>query len=105
MAEIIERELTREELIAINKELRAENEKLKKDLNEAMLAVEHNRHVANENQLKNELRYKDGIIYGMKYSIRCNGVSGGEVDMCMEKSLCDLCPNCGAEKGEKSADS
>lgn len=80
MAEIIERELTREELIAINKELRAENEKLKKDLNEAMLAVEHNRHVANENQLRNELRYRDGIIYGLKYAIRCNGVSGGEVD-------------------------
>lgn len=80
MAEIIEREMTREELIVINKELRAENERLKKDLNEAMLAVEHNRHVANENQLKNELHYKDGVIYGMKYAIRCNGVSGGEVD-------------------------
>lgn len=80
MAEIIKREMTKKELIAISKDLRAENEKLKKDLNEAMLAVKHNCHVADENQLKNELRYRDGIIYGLKYAIRCNGVSAGEVD-------------------------
>lgn len=79
MSEIV-REMTREELVAFNNELRAENEKLKMELQEARLAVEHNRHVAEENQLKYELRYKDGIIYGMKYALKCNGVSGGEID-------------------------
>ena len=74
------REMTREELVAYNNELRAENEKLKAELQEAKLAVEHNCHVAEENQLKYELRYRDGIIYGMKYALKCNGVSGGEVD-------------------------
>ena len=79
MSEIV-REMTREELVAFNNELRAENEKLKAELQEARLAVEHNRHVAEENQLKYELHYKDGIIYGMKYALKCNGVSGGELD-------------------------
>ena len=79
MSEIV-REMTREELVAVNNELRAENEKLKAELQEARLAAEHNRHVSEENQLKYELHYKDGVIYGMKYALRCNGVSGGEVD-------------------------
>lgn len=78
MSEIV-REMTREELVAFNNELRAENEKLEAELQEARLAVEHNRHVAEENQLKYELRYRDGVIYGMKYAIMCNGVSGGEI--------------------------
>ncbi|MBQ6240894.1 MAG: hypothetical protein IJK56_11140 [Firmicutes bacterium] len=79
MSEIV-REMTREELVAFNNELRAENEKLKAELREARLAVEHNAHVAAENQLKYELHYRDGVIYGMKYALKCNGVSGGEVD-------------------------
>ena len=65
----IGREMTREELIAVNNELRAQNERLKADLQEAIVAVKHNRHVADENQLKYELRYRDGIIYGMKYAL------------------------------------
>lgn len=76
----INREMTREELVALINTLRAENEKLKAELEEARLAVEHNRHVAEENQLKHELYYRDGVIYGMKYALRCNGVSGGEVN-------------------------
>lgn len=78
MSEIV-REITREELAAVNNMLRAENEKLKEELQEARMAVEHNRHVAEEHQLQYELRYRDGIIYGMKYAIMCNGVSGGEI--------------------------
>ena len=79
MSEIV-REMTREELVDVNNKLRSENEKLKAELEEARLAVEHNRHVAEENQLKYELHYRDGVIYGMKYALKCNGVSGGEVD-------------------------
>lgn len=79
MSEIV-REITREELVAVNNMLRAENEKLKAELEEARLAVEHNRRVAEEDQLKSELHYRDGVIYGMKYALKCNGVSGGEVD-------------------------
>lgn len=79
MSEIV-REMTREELVAINNQLRAENNELREKLEEARLAAEHNSHVAQENQLKYELHYRDGVIYGMKYAIRCNGVSGGDVD-------------------------
>ena len=81
----IEREMTREELVALNNTLRTENEKLKAELEEARLAAEHNRHVAEENQLKHELYYRDGVIYGMKYALRCNGVSGSEVDRGYER--------------------
>lgn len=28
---------------------------------------------------KNELKYRDGVIYGLKYALRCNGISGGDV--------------------------
>lgn len=59
--------------------LEEECKDLKEKLQEMNLAVEHNRQVANEEQLKRELRYRDGIIYGLKYAIRCNGVSGGDV--------------------------
>ena len=76
----IAREMTREELVAFNNTLRKENEKLELELREARLAAERSRHVAEENQLKSELHYRDGVIYGMKYAIRCNGVSGGDVD-------------------------
>lgn len=60
-------------------ELEAECKELKAKLHEMSLAVEHNRQVANEEQMKGELRYRDGMIAGLKYAIRCNGVSGGEV--------------------------
>jgi len=53
---------------------------LTEQLREANLAVEHNRHVADEEQLRGQLKYRDGVIYGLKYAMRCNGVSGGEVD-------------------------
>ncbi len=59
--------------------LEAECKDLKEKLHETELAVEHNRKLADEEQLKRELRYRDGVIYGLKYALRCNGVSGGEV--------------------------
>ena len=60
--------------------LEVECKDLKEKLHETELAVEHNRHLADEEQYKGELRYRDGVIYGLKYAIRCNGVSGGEVN-------------------------
>ena len=74
-------EPTREELVERIKKLGEENEKLHAELKEARLAVEHNRRVAEENQYKYELHYRDGVIYGLKYAIRCNGVSGAEVGL------------------------
>lgn len=49
-------------------------------LREVNAAVEHYRKVADEEALKKELFYRDGMIAGLKYAIRCNGVSGGEVN-------------------------
>ena len=49
-------------------------------IDELKAAVEHNRHVADEEQLRSQLRYRDGVIYGLKYAVKCNGVCGGEVD-------------------------
>ena len=60
--------------------LEAKCRDLTEKLHETELAVEHNRHLADEEQYKGELRYRDGVIYGLKYAIRCNGVSGGEVN-------------------------
>lgn len=74
------REMTREELIAANNVLRQENEKLKAEQNELRAAVEHNRYVAEEEQLKREMWYRDGVIYGLKYALKCEGISGGEMD-------------------------
>lgn len=59
--------------------LEAECKELKAKLHEMELAVEHNRKMVDEEQLKKELRYRDGMIAGLKYAIRCNGVSGGDV--------------------------
>ena len=68
------REMTTEE------KLYEEISKLKIELNEARAAVEHNRQIANEEPLKRELYYRDGMIAAFKYALRCNGISGGEVD-------------------------
>ena len=66
-------EITREELIAYNnlRELRAENEKLKLELQEARLAVEHNNNLVQEERLRHELYRKDGEIRGLRFAIRC----------------------------------
>ena len=61
-------------------ELEAKCKDLTGKLQEANLAVEHYRRLADDEQYKVELRYRDGMIAGLKYAIRCNGVSGGEVN-------------------------
>lgn len=70
MSEIV-REMTREELVKYNNELRAENEKLKEELQEARLAVEHNNNLVNEERLRHELYRKNGEISGLRFALRC----------------------------------
>ena len=60
--------------------LEEECKALKEELREAKLAIEYSRQSVNDEQYKVELRYRDGMIEGLKYAIRCNGVSGGEVN-------------------------
>lgn len=70
MCEIV-REMTREELVTYNSELRAENEKLKKELEDARLAVEHNGNLVEQERLRHELYRKDGEIRGLRFALRC----------------------------------
>lgn len=70
MSEIV-REMTREELVAYNNELRTENEQLKKELQEARLAVEHNNNLVQEERLRHELYRRDGEVYGLRFALRC----------------------------------
>lgn len=70
MGEIV-REMTREELVAYNNELRAETEKLKEDLKEARFAVKNNSNIAKQEELRRELYHKDGEIQGLCFAMRC----------------------------------
>ena len=70
MCEIV-REMTREELVTYNNELRAENEQLKKELQEARFAVEHNNNIVQEERLRQVLYRKDGEISGLRFALRC----------------------------------
>ena len=70
MCEIV-REMTREELITRNNELRAENERLYEELQEARLAVEHNGNFVEQERLRHELYRRDGEISGLRFAIRC----------------------------------
>lgn len=70
MSEIV-REMTIEELVAYNNELRAETEKLKEELQEARFAVEHNNNLVQEERLRHELYRKDGEISGLRFALRC----------------------------------
>ena len=47
---------------------------LKKDLQEALARADYF-----EREKEKESRYLRGVIDGLKFSIRCNGVSGAEV--------------------------
>lgn len=70
MSEIV-REMTREELVKCNNELREENEKLKEELQEARLAVEHNNNLVQEERLRHELYRRDGEVQGLRFALRC----------------------------------
>lgn len=66
------REMTRDELMAKMAEL-------EKALDETKATIEHLRHENDKLVAHGEMKYRDGVIYGLRYAIRCNGVSGGEV--------------------------
>lgn len=70
---IIEREATRDELIEENNELRARIDKLNSKLRDAMLDAE--RHTREENRLMQELRFRDGLISGLKFALK-GGLNG-----------------------------
>ena len=77
MSEFIREETYEEKLLN-------EISQLKKELEEVRIEAVHYRHLVKEKnnleELRSELRYRDGVIYGIKYAIRCNGISGAEVD-------------------------
>ena len=70
MSEIV-REMTREELVAYNNELREENKKLKEELREARFAAEHNDNLVQQERLRHELYRRDGEISGLRFALRC----------------------------------
>lgn len=86
MNEIV-REMTRDELIAENNKLRAEIKKLQEApcvnsdefdrLRQQIQALQSSLETAHNQE---RLQYRDGVIYGLKYALRCNGVSGGEIE-------------------------
>lgn len=82
MCEIV-REMTREELVTYNDELRKENEKLKEELKEARFAVERNNNLVNEERLRHELYRKDGEISALRFALRY------VVDGCRGKAVLD----------------
>jgi coenzyme F420-reducing hydrogenase delta subunit len=53
--------------------------KLEEELKDERHANEVLEHLAENRELKNKVAYTDGVIYGLKYSIRCNGVSGNDI--------------------------
>jgi peptidoglycan hydrolase CwlO-like protein len=58
-------------------ELKAQVEELKEELKQAKEKNEDQRRVIDG--LNNELERRNGMIDGLKFAIRCNGVSGAEV--------------------------
>lgn len=57
----------------LNRKLEEQNQKLK-DADETLKQKE-----MSERNLLEGLRYRDGVIDGLKFALRCNGISGGEV--------------------------
>ena len=74
------REVTREELLDEFLKLRQENTKLLAELDEVTSKLNTLQANCELEREKREVVYKDGIIYGLKYAIRANGVSGGDIN-------------------------
>jgi hypothetical protein len=52
---------------------------LEEELKEERHANEVLEYLVENRELKNKVEYKDGVIYGLKYSIRYNGVGGDDI--------------------------
>lgn len=75
MSEVV-REMTREELIAENNRLRELNEQLEANIKSMMdTAKSHTRELQEEQSL-HKLYKLEGTIEGLKFALRCNGISG-----------------------------
>lgn len=61
------------------KQLEDRIRKLEEELKDERHANEVLEQLAENWELKSKDAYKDGVIYGLKYSIRCNGVSGNDI--------------------------
>ena len=61
------------------KQLEDRIRKLEEELKDERHANEVLEYLVENRKLKNKVEYKDGVIYGLKYSIRCNGVSGNDI--------------------------
>ncbi len=62
-------------------EMRERYEKMIKELQARIDCLESDlRNVRETRDYLIDSRYKDGVISGLKFAIRCNGVSGGEVE-------------------------
>ena len=58
----------------------AEELKSELDSRELMAKVRYLEDALHSEQRNNEMAYLRGMVDGLKYSIRCNGVSGAEVE-------------------------
>lgn len=59
------------------KDLREENEKLKEEIACMKEMLEEDNHALKHNA--EHTQYLNGMIDGLRYAIRCNGISGAEV--------------------------
>lgn len=56
-----------------------ENVKCSKEMQEMMAKIEYLENELKDMRIRTELTYKDGMIAGLKFAIKCNGVSGADV--------------------------
>ena len=66
-------------IIEENKKLINEIEEYKAQIKEYKAVINAYEKAEHDSKYTTELRFRDGIIEGLKFSIRCNGVSGAEV--------------------------
>ncbi len=75
---MIEPDRTETDKILI-KQLEDRIRNLEEELKEERHANEVLEYLAENRELKNKVEYKDGVIHGLKYSIRYNGVGGDDI--------------------------
>ena len=66
-------------IIEENKKLINEANEYKAQIKEYKAVIDAYEKAGRDSKYTTELRFRDGIIEGLKFAIRCNGVSGSEV--------------------------